>query len=116
MGGPGDQGGPNGKDDVPVVLTDPNVHFEEGQENESEEEDVNVEEKEESDEDKQGEDITGTGKEEEEEKHVEGQTVVHYEYKGHRNMTAILQPHHCDQRQICLALRNRGLCGGRGGL
>merc|ERR1712025_1291411 len=72
------------------------------------------EEKEEEGSEEEGSGLEEYGKEngsDDEEGHAEGQTVVHYEYKGHKEMAGILESHHCDQRQICMALRNRGLCG-----
>ena len=66
------------------------------EEKEESEEEI-VEDKEESEESKETEEANSK-----EETHAEGQTVVHYEYKGHKDMAGILQSHHCNQRQICM--------------
>ena len=42
----------------------------------------------------------------------EGDTVVHYFYRGESGMASAMRPHHCSTSELCLVLENKGVCKG----
>ena len=42
----------------------------------------------------------------------EGETIVHYFYRGVSDLTDHLRPHHCSPSPLCLVLENKNICDG----
>ena len=40
----------------------------------------------------------------------DGETIVHYFYRGESDLSSVIRPHHCSPSTLCMVVENKGVC------